>query len=136
MADRTLFERLGSGRPGTPTARRDAQGAIDSVVRNLRVIFNARQGCSAARPDYGMPDLGDLVYSFPISIPEVTRAVRTLVEKFEPRLRNVQVRHQEGALDMATVRFHIRAELVVGDGATPLVLDGALTGDGHIEVRS
>lgn len=136
MVERTLFERLASSRPGRLTARHDTQGAIDSVVRNLRVMLNARQGCSAARPDYGMPDLGDAVFSFPVSIPEVTRVIKTLVEQFEPRLRNVQVRHNNDAENIATVRFHIRAELDSGDDKMPLVLDGSLAGDGYIEVRS
>ena len=37
---------------------------------------------------------------------------------------------------MQTVRFHIRAELMAGDDKMPLILDGSLSGDGHIEVRS
>lgn len=136
MADRSLFERLVRSRPGALTSQYDTQGAIDSVVRNLREIFNARQGCCATRPDYGMPSLGDLIFSFPMAIPEITRSVKTLVAEFEPRLRNVQVRHNAEADDMQALRFSIRAELVTDDDLMPLTLDGFVAGDGFVEVRT
>ena len=83
-----------------------------------------------------MPDLTDIVFSFPVAIPEVTRVIRTLVEEFEPRLRNVQVRHNADEANLQEVRFHIHGELFSSDGKTPVTLDGSMSGDGHIEIRS
>jgi type VI secretion system protein len=135
LVERCLLERLGRGTP-TATIASNAGVAIDSVVSNLRRLFNARQGCSETRPDLGMPDFGDMQRGINSALPEIIHAVKTLVEQFEPRLRNVQVRHDIEDDQPQTIRFSIRADLVLSDGATPIRFAGTFGGDGHVEVQS
>lgn len=136
MAERSLIERLARGEPPRTAATVDVGTAVDSVVRNLRRLFNARQGCSQSRPDLGMPDFGDMTYGVVSTLPEVVRAVKFQIEQFEPRLRNVHVRHDIDEDDPQSIRFSIRAELVLSDSATPIRFSGTLGGDGHIDVRA
>jgi type VI secretion system protein len=135
VSERCLLERLVRGVASSATSTVDAGAAIDSVVRNLRRLFNARQGCSVVRPDLGMPDFGDMTFGVADTLPQIIRSVKTLIEQFEPRLRGVQVRHDIDEDDPQTIRFAIRAELVVADSTTPIRFAGVLGGDGHIDVR-
>jgi type VI secretion system protein len=134
--ERCLLERLLRGGPVDATSTVDTGAAVDSVVRNLRRLFNARQGCSESRPDLGMPDFGEMTFGINNALPEIIRAVRFQIEQFEPRLRGVQVRHDIDPDDPQSIRFSIRAELVLADGATPIRFAGVLGGDGHIDVRA
>jgi type VI secretion system lysozyme-like protein len=59
-----------------------------------------------------MTDLTELVHGFPDSIMEVQRAIRTTIEKFEPRLQNVSVEYVDSGLDLLTLRFKITAQIV------------------------
>ncbi len=133
MAGPSLLERIARSVDGARV--QGGQADIASVVANLREIFNARQGSSTARPDYGMPDFGDLTFGFTMLVPEIAQAIAQQIQRFEPRLADVQVRPREDADSIGAVRFAIRARLV-GDEAGPVVIDGALSGDGRLEVQA
>lgn len=136
MAEYSLLERLARTADLGPRAKPNADAPAESVARNLRRLFNARQGCAQARPDLGMPDFGESAYGFPSALPEIIRAIKFQIEQFEPRLRNVQVRHDTDHDDPQTVRFSIRADLVISDEIAPIRFSGVLGGDGHIDVRA
>ena len=136
MAERCLLERLTQGVAGRVTSTVDTGAAIDSVVRNLSRLFNARQGCSQSRTDLGIPDFGELMFGATDTLPEIIRAVKFQIEQFEPRLKGVQVRRDIDDDNPQMIRFSIRAELVLADGATPIRFSGVLGGDGHIDVRA
>ncbi len=58
----SLFERLESARPtdaAMPWDRRGS-GLRDSVLANIQIILNQRQGCCQTRLDLGLPDLNGL----------------------------------------------------------------------------
>ena len=134
MGGATLLERIAAMRAQGPQASASQGSAFASIVSNLRMIFNARQGSSQARPDYGMPDFGDLMYGFNQLLPDIARAIKVQIELFEPRLSNVQVRPHEDADSIGSVRFAIRAS-IVGEESGLVTLDGALSGDGRLEVQ-
>ncbi len=136
MAERALLERLAASRPGRPAVRSDGAASVESVMRNLRRLFNSREGCALTRPDLGLPDFGSLAQSFPNALQDVIKAIKYQIEQFEPRLRNVQVRHQVDAEDPRLIRFHIRAEFAGADDATPVLFDGVLGSDGRVDVRA
>ena len=81
-----------------------------------------------------MPDFGDLMYGFNQLLPDIARAIKVQIELFEPRLSNVQVRPHEDADSIGSVRFAIRAS-IVGEESGLVTLDGALSGDGRLEVQ-
>lgn len=65
----------------------------DSIVEHLRVLLNARRGGSPSCPDFGIPDFSDLVHNFPGAIQVLQRAIRETILAYEPRLKQVTVRH-------------------------------------------
>ena len=94
--ERTLLERIAAA--GGPTrqsvaasATEDVQALIESVRRHLRRLLNSRHGLSEALPDYGLPAMTDLTVGSRDYAQALQEAVRKAVEKYEPRLRRVQV---------------------------------------------
>lgn len=104
MGNRGLLGRLASN---TPERRVEV---TESVVENLRSLLNMRVGSAATAPDMGVPDFTDLVHSFPGSALTLTKAIRATIMTYEPRLRNVLVRHIPLDIPMV-VRFEVSAQL-------------------------
>src|SRR5262245_52333266 len=106
MGGRGLLSRIGKG---------EAQGRLadpsDSILEHLRVLLNTRRGEAPTVPDYGVPDITDLVHTLPTGVAGLTRALRDTILTYEPRLKNVNVRHLESE-DPLVLRFEITARVV------------------------
>ena len=109
MSGRGLLARIGA-----PRGARVAQPA-EAVIEHLRVLLNTRRGEAPTVPGYGVPDFSDVVHSFPGAILTLQRAIRDTITEFEPRLKNVQVRHVTNEDDVLTLRFEITARLAQGN---------------------
>lgn len=105
MAGRGLLSRIES-EEGTSSRNVDASA---SIVEHLRVLLNTRKGDSVTVPGFGVVDFTDLVHSFPSAIQTLQVAIRATVLEFEPRLRNVSVRHVPDE-DPLVLRFEITAQ--------------------------
>jgi type VI secretion system protein len=91
---RGLFARSGadSGADHHPGADHGADhGELGLVLANLRLLFNTRPGDAAAAPDFGVPDLADLLHQFPAASGPLQQALRAAIARHEPRLRGVQI---------------------------------------------
>ena len=117
----TLLERLRSGEEPTPghTAVENTNLLMRSVRDNISRILNAREAHALAQPDYGTPPPSEIVYGFPSSVGRMQRCIKTLLEKFEPRLGDIQVIHVENEHKHMLV---LRYQLVVHDGPVPAKL--------------
>ncbi len=136
MHDRSLFERLEAAtHPARLPAPFSASALSESVINNIRRIFNARQGSCETRPDYGVPDLNDVVRMHLEAVPAIERAVRTQIELFEPRLRDVQVRFEPDSEDPLSLGFAVTATLV-GENEERIRFDTRLGDDRRLRVRS
>ena len=91
---------------------------LESAVRaNVTRILNTRQGSSLTCPDYGIIELSEIVHDFPDAIGLMQRAIKSTLAAYEPRLKNVQVRHikSEDAWSMH-LSFEIAGQLVFPNG--------------------
>lgn len=137
MFERTLFERLAE-----PTAeqrtddRIDVSIVIESVMRNLRTVFNTRQGSVMTRDDYGLSDFGDLSLMFRDAMAHIAREIKELTQKFEPRLEDVSVRHVPDADNPLALSFRISGQIVIGDRTETIRFDSELGHDGYVRLRS
>src|SRR5512142_1667324 len=109
MSARGLLGRMGGG---------GSTGSIESVMEHLRALLNARQGSAPCAPGFGVIDLSDMVHSFPAGGVQLARAIRDTITEYEPRLRNVYVRHVPDEQDLQ-LRFEISAQLGEGRSARP-----------------
>jgi type VI secretion system protein len=117
MGGRALLSRIGArdGRPADPA---------ESIAAHLRVLLNTRKGDCVTAPEFGIIDFADVVHEFPGGIQQLAKSIRSTILQFEPRLKNVTVRHvpDENPLSL---RFEITAQ--VADGRTVRTLRFATT---------
>lgn len=137
MFDRTLIERLEAmDRGEAPSGPLLSEGLlVESILANVRRILNDRAACCASRPDYGMPDLNDVLGQGADSVLDLARAVKKQIETFEPRLRNVQVVFRPDPDAIAALPFNVTGTVVLPDGESKVAFRSVLTADKFIEVH-
>jgi type VI secretion system protein len=119
MSSASLFARLERAADPVGAGRAVYRGEdLETVVlAHLHRMLNTRSNSSLSAPDYGMLELSDLVLDFPNAKGLVQRVLKNTIGKYEPRLKNVQVRTVEGEeLDPMFVHFEVTAQLVHPDG--------------------
>jgi len=138
MFDRTLLERLEAATGDAMPVREHGSISLyqDGVLQNIRRVLNARQGCCEIRPDYGMPDLNDMIGRGADSIVGIARSVQEQIEMFEPRLTNISVRYVPDPDNPLQFSFQISAMLYFGDEKERISFDTILSADKHVQVRS
>jgi type VI secretion system protein len=132
----SLLERLkrDAGDGSSLPAAGSESAIMDSILRNLGVLLNSRQGCCETRPDYGLSDFNggqDIRGAFPAIAREVERQIRL----FEPRLRNVRVRPVEDKARLGELIFHISGEIAYPDRTVRISLDSILGNNGHMRLN-
>lgn len=128
MGGRGLLSRLqtGGGSPPDETA---------SILEHLRVLLNTRKGESPTVPGFGLVDFTDLVHAFPSAINTIQSSIRATILEFEPRLRNVTVRHVADS-DPLVLKFEVAAQPVQRGPRAPGLLrfETQVTVGGRFEV--
>lgn len=126
MPEQRLLERL-MKLPATPEEARESGGGAEALVASvsdhLRRILNTRQGTALTDPEYGLPDFSELPGHF--ASPETEALQETIckvVEKFEPRLKDVTVGFESNAKDHLAVRFSLSGTIVHEQERIPLHL--------------
>lgn len=117
-----------------------------AVFRDLEDLLNTRQtgndipeDLTAVRDsiiNYGFPDLTSLNVVSARQCEEIGRLLKSIIERFEPRLKDVQAIIRENADDkQGTVRFRIEAKLAL-DEAQDLLFDTVLElTTGHYSIK-
>jgi type VI secretion system protein len=132
--ERSLLERLAEPRPDAArTTQQNERQIIASVLEHLAKMLNTRRGNAPVAPDYGIPDIVDLVYSFPDAIRIMEKAIRNTIEKYEPRLTNVRVKHAGSEDDVFCLHFEVTATLVSGNSVW---FETRLESSGEVEVHA
>lgn len=134
--ERSLLERLRA--PASERrVRPDTDALQESVLGNLRRLFNTHQVQVATLQDYGMPELTHMAHSFPDSIETVRRAIQDAVARYEPRLQGVRVRHVPDDVDPQVLRFEILGRIQAGDARHAVRYESIVNpaGAGRVRVR-
>ena len=134
MAGHTLLKRI--RHPEYAIARRVVSDSEtrDSVLMHLRHICTTWQGSMLTCPDYGLVDVSELIHAFPDAIAMMAKAIRNSIQKYEPRLTGVLIKHVPSETGDLTLRFEISAQLV-GDGRSRVKFETALDTSRKFEVR-
>ncbi|MBX3474516.1 MAG: type VI secretion system baseplate subunit TssE [Planctomycetes bacterium] len=134
---KTLFERL--RRPDGDAARstrEDHTALLASIVRNLERILNTRSGQAPAQMDFGIPPPSEIAQGYPESIGQIQKAVRQCIEKYEPRLRDVQIMQLESDDNRLAVRFQVSGTLATATDQRQIRFDTLIDPSGHIEMTA
>ena len=135
LPEQTLFERIrNADAPRDPSMLLDKARLMRSVAENLRRMLTSRVGHAPAQMDYGMPDPVEIAVTFPGSADHLRRALKECIERYEPRLVDVQVLLVETEGDDHNVRLVVRAGLQ-GDPRNKVSLDTSIAPDGRLLVH-
>jgi type VI secretion system protein len=135
MAGESLFERLRKARTDSVRiSADDPQEKLRSAIRNLQNLFNAWAGHAPAQMDLGLPPPSEIAHGYPQSIPLVIKAIRTCIEKYEPRLTDVRVMHVESEEAVLQLRFKVDAKLVTGTHTEHVSFDTLVKPQGHVSL--
>lgn len=86
-------------------------------MSHLRNMLNTRQGSCLTCPDYGIAELSEITHDFPEAIGIMQRSIKASIQAYEPRLKNVQVRHLKRADgNRMVLEFEITGQIVLPDG--------------------
>ena len=138
--EQTLLERIAAAGSARAPGRYDAttgenlEGLMESIRRHMACLLNARHGMSEAAPDYGLPALADLMAGSDEYIRLVQDAIRTTIEKYEPRLRRVRVTHQAAEGTRQTLVFRIDGVMVGRSGEHRVWYETSFSPTGELNV--
>jgi type VI secretion system protein len=139
MRDKRLLERLleAEQRDELRAGRRTEERLLSSVVHHLQRLLNTRRGNAAIDPEYGVPDLSRLVGG--ATAPDgarVEQLVRQVIERYEPRVRQVAVRFAGLTADGLGLRLEIEAAIEHAGSRLPLRLRPTVLPDGRFEFNA
>ncbi|MEN3754846.1 type VI secretion system baseplate subunit TssE [Mangrovibacter yixingensis] len=83
---------------------------ILSVLDNMQRILNCRAGTLAHLPDYGLPDMADILQGMPGTAHQLMRTLSAVLLKYEPRLKKIAV-VMLAQVQPGELRYAIDAEL-------------------------
>jgi type VI secretion system protein len=132
----TRLERAADPNANERSTGRDTD--VESAVsQHLARMLNTRQGSCLACPDYGLVEVSEIICEFPDAIGIMQRSLKNSIQTYEPRLKNVQVRHvkSESVGDMS-LQFEITAQLHLPDGRRQaLRFATSVDGSGNVDIR-
>lgn len=136
MNEQSLLSRLDAGKKSNQyTVVADPTRLIDNICRNLQDMLNVRIGSVLALDEFGMPDFNDVVKEFPDAITRIRNAIQHFISCFEPRLRQVRVKHIHDPEQPLLLKFAICAEVKAAIVTDPISFTTVLTGAGQATVK-
>lgn len=133
---RTLLERIRDPEPeGQRQLRVSTRVVFDSILNNLQKMLNTTHGNCLTDEHYGLPHMTSVRSAMPHSVAGFEAAIRVSIEKNEPRLRNVRVRHTPMVDSGMELRFEISALMVDEDGRQAVRFETYADSDGRLVVK-
>ncbi len=83
---------------------------ILSVLDNMQRILSCRAGTLAHLPDYGLPDMSQILQGMPGTAHQLMGSLSSVLLKYEPRLKSIEVIMLEQT-QPGELRYAIDAEL-------------------------
>jgi type VI secretion system protein len=114
-----------------------AEDTAAAIIRHLKTMLSTRHGSSLTCPDYGVPDVTHLMSDATEAVAAIQRGVKASIQLYEPRLKNVQIRHvQTSVQGQASMLFEISGHIVLSDGRRQAVRIGtSMDEHGNVELN-
>jgi len=87
----SLFEMLSFNFAGDLDQVNEREQVIISVLDNMQRILNSRAGSLAHLPDYGLPDMSEILQGLPATAHRLMAVLKHTLLKYEPRLKDVEL---------------------------------------------
>lgn len=109
---------------------------LASVGAYLSRLLNTRQGSAPAAPELGLPDITNFVQAAGgEGVRDLEEMMAAAISRYEPRLRDVEVRHRPDGEDPFILAFTLSGKVRRDGALLPVVFETLLRPDGRIEVR-
>jgi len=132
----TLLERLSKPKAESHrTAVDNPQERQRSILQNLQRILNTRTGHAMAQMDLGTPAPGELALASSEGVNGALRSIRLAIEKYEPRLKSVEIMQVQVQDEVLTMRFQITATIVNARGGAGIRFDTLIDPSGRIKLQ-
>ncbi len=110
----SLFERLEQAAAPEGQSMGEVTHVVNSIKRHLVRLLNAHPGNSACAPELGLLDFNDATLgTHDLSI-QIRSAIRQCIEKYEPRVKRVDVVALPQGPDPLQLRFQVTVYLNLG----------------------
>ncbi len=111
----------------------DVEGDISAHIVE---ILNTRMGSARTVPDYGLMEVSEVLHDFPDAIAMIQRSLKACIQQYEPRLKNVQVRHVKAeSVASMVLEFEVTGQFQLADGRRQSLRIGAsLDGSGNVRL--
>jgi type VI secretion system protein len=117
------------------TYKNEIQRLLQSVTTHLHKILNTRKGSVVCDPDYGMTDFSDLPGTFlSPETEEIQKSIGTVIEKYERRLKDVEVKFEKATDSDLTVGFKISGTIYHLGEVVPLHLKTQMSADSKFSI--
>lgn len=108
---------------------------FDSILNNLQNMLNTCRGNCLTDPLYGLPHTTEIRNAMPHSIAPFEAAIRATIERHEPRLSNVRVKHVPSTDRGMELRFEISGIIQDEDGRQSVRFETYADEHGRLVVR-
>ncbi|WP_447894354.1 type VI secretion system baseplate subunit TssE [Vreelandella sp. GE22] len=119
-----LFERLAA--PPQPDQRSEETRlgeVVESIKRHLVELLNSHPGNSACAPELGLLDFNDATIGVLDLELNIKQAIRQCIERFEPRVKRVEVESLPNGGDPLQLRFQVHATVALGHDSAQATID-------------
>lgn len=132
---RTLLERLNNPQLDRyQNSSQNLEALAESILNHLKKMLNTRVGNSLTQPqDYGMIDLNEIRMNMPDSITNVQNNIKNMIEKYEPRLKNVKIEHINSGDDLMILKFKVIAD-IAAERRTSIAFETIVEPSGQIQL--
>lgn len=101
-----------------------------SIVKYVNKLLNIKKGSLITDKSLGMPDFTDFVYNYPECVRDIKNSVISIIEKYETRLKNIQVDFISKDESDFSLHFQITASMV--DNEKLIIFDSVIDKSGNI----
>ncbi len=108
----TIVGRFADGQPIGNVSFENQQ--VQSIQDHVSRLLNSRRGMVPYLPDYGLPDIQEMYQAAPNSVTFLGKEIKATLERYEPRLRRVEVIAQPSTSEDFRISFLIRGEVARG----------------------
>lgn len=107
---------------------------IESIHLHLADLLNTHAGNAMIDNEYGLPDFNDVLSNNINLVRNIQQNIRASIEKFEPRLRNVEVHYSQDNKNPLQLSFSIGGEVIHNGGKVPMAINIFMGVDGQFNV--
>ncbi len=102
-----------------------------SIQAHLLLLFNTRRYSVPYLPDYGLPDIHETFQGNLAAQDELAESIRQVLQKFEPRLKDVTVKRLPDPEQKARLNFAVEGKIIDGSRESKLSFQTQVQRDGR-----